>query len=93
MENSKTDWGCLYSGKVARDAHMEVSRLTCKTCGGLQDECTCENHPDCKHCTHPGLSHDEEFGNCCHLGITDTGHDICDCPGYEGENTEERHGN
>jgi hypothetical protein len=42
-----------------------------------------ESFPLCKHCQHPGESHDEEFGNCGHLGLTETGHDICECPGYE----------
>jgi hypothetical protein len=37
----------------------------------------------CKHCHHAADSHDEEFGNCGHLGLTKTGHDICKCPGYE----------
>ena len=86
----KTDWEAIYSGQRATDARMEVSRLTCNVCGGLQEECSCEvseldnaNGPPCKHCAHPILSHDEEFGNCGHLGVTDTGWDICDCPGYE----------
>lgn len=42
-----------------------------------------ENGPPCKHCGHPCLSHDDEFGNCDELGLTDTGHSKCDCPGYE----------
>jgi hypothetical protein len=49
----------------------------------VTDDLTGENIPPCKHCHHPGLSHDDEFGDCKHLGVTDTGHDVCECPGYE----------
>src|SRR6185437_14700361 len=42
--------------------------------------------PDCRHCSHPARSHDDEFGNCFHLPNR-FGHehqfDGCDCPGYE----------
>jgi len=35
-------WETLYSGLLARDANMEVSRLRCKTCDGFQEGCICE---------------------------------------------------
>ena len=36
-----TDWESVYSGQKATDARMEVMRLACKVCGGLQDDCEC----------------------------------------------------
>lgn len=51
-----------------------------------------EVFPPCKHCKHPGDSHDDEFGNCGHLGITDTGWDVCECPGYEEQKLEDFEG-
>lgn len=36
-----TDWGSVYSGTAAADHRMEVNRLACKICGGLQEECEC----------------------------------------------------
>ena len=84
------DFEAVYSARAATDHRMEVSRLTCKECGGLQEGCTCEvsesdneNGPPCKHCGHPCLSHDDEWGSCQHLGRTDTLHEVCQCPGYE----------
>jgi hypothetical protein len=47
------DWEALYSGNNvgARDARLEVSRLTCRECGGVQEGCTCE--PDTERTTTP----------------------------------------
>jgi hypothetical protein len=42
----KIDWGSLYSGMTATDTRMEVLRLACKVCGGLQEQCTCETMED-----------------------------------------------
>lgn len=46
------------------------------------EQCEFDGLPDCVNCGHPAASHDEEFGNCGHLGVTDTGWDVCECPGY-----------
>lgn len=42
-----------------------------------------EDGPPCKHCGHPFLSHDDEWGSCDELGKTDMLHPVCGCPGYE----------
>lgn len=79
-EAVKIDWQAVYSGEKARDANMEVARLACKRCGGLQEGCTCpdappveggevtsqKDDPICQlpSCGHPLSMHDDGEGGC-----------------------------
>ncbi len=40
-----------------------------------------ESFPSCKHCTHPGEFHDEEFGIC--QSSSGPNNEPCECSGYE----------
>jgi hypothetical protein len=51
-----------------------------------------EGMPPCKHCHHAAEDHDDEWGSCGALGLTDTRHEVCECAGYE-EDEEAPDGN
>jgi hypothetical protein len=44
-EQEHPDFEQVYAGKKGTDARIEVSRLTCKVCGGFQEGCTCDPEP------------------------------------------------
>lgn len=41
-----------------------------------------EDGPPCADCGHACLDHDDEFGQCRALGLTNTLHEVCTCQGY-----------